>query len=284
VGLRDWNRTRPERTISFSTQVSIDAARDLEILRLCGEAGITNVFIGIETPNQDSLRETKKHQNVGIDLIQQIELFLQHGISVTAGMIVGFDHDGASIFERQFEFAMASPVPIFTLSALVAPAATPLFARMKRENRLTPGGNVAGSPWDTNIVPVGMTRQELLEGLRWLCQELYRPENFTRRVLRMIDCLQPVTGPLSADLGSIGEPRPIESEALLVVQNIRNLGPGERQMIPTILHAMQQKPHSRRQVIDSLYRYAQARCVYDAGGVWQPQPKISENLVQLSNR
>jgi radical SAM superfamily enzyme YgiQ (UPF0313 family) len=285
TGLRDWNRTRPGRAMSFTTQVSVDAARDPELLQLCGEAGITSVFVGIETPNQDSLRETKKRQNVGIDLIQQIELFLQYGISVTAGMMIGFDHDGPGIFEQQFDFAMESPVPIFTLSALVAPAATPLFARMKREARLTSGGDVAGSPWDTNIVPARMTRQELLEGLRWLCRELYRPENFTKRVLRMIDCLRSVKGPFSADLGSIGEPRAVESEALLVIQKIRSLGAEERRMIPTILHAMQEKPHSRRQVTDALYRYAQARCVYQAGGVWQPQPTtVSTDFVQLEPR
>jgi hypothetical protein len=84
--------------------------------------------------------------------------------------MVGFDHDGPDIFERQFEFAMAAPVPIFTLSALVAPAATPLFARMKSEQRLVEGGSdVAGSPWDTNMIPSRMSRPELLDGLRWLC-------------------------------------------------------------------------------------------------------------------
>ena len=282
IALRDWNRTRPGRTMSFTTQVSVDVARDPELLQLCAEAGITSVFVGIETPNQDSLRETHKRQNVGIDLIGQIQEFLHHGISVTAGMMVGFDHDGPDIFERQLEFAMRSPVPIFTLSVLVAPAATPLFARMKRDGRLTAGSDVAGSPWDTNIVPARMTRQELFTGARWLCRELYQPDNFTKRVLQMIDCLRPVSGPSCTDLNLVEEPRSVEFEALLVIQNIRNLGPEERRMIPTILTAMQRKPESRRQVLDALYRYAQARCVYDAGDVWQPQPRQGDAFVQLA--
>lgn len=280
VALRDWNRTRSGHTVSFTTQVSIDSSRDPELLQLCAEAGMTSVFVGIETPNEESLRETRKRQNVGIDLARQIELFLAHGISVTAGMIVGFDHDGPDIFERQLRFAMSCPVPIFTLSALVAPVATPLFARLKGENRLTDGFDVAGSPWSTNIVPARMTRRELLDGVRWLWEELYRPENFTQRVLRMIDCLNPVTGPLAADLGAIGEPRPVESEALLVIQRIRRYGPRERKMIPEILHAMQNRPHSRRQVTDALFRYAQARCVYEAGGMWQPQPSLHNGVQQ----
>ena len=55
---------------------------------------MTRVFIGIETPNVESLQETKKRQNVGVDLIDQIQVFLDHGIAVIAGMIVGFDNDG----------------------------------------------------------------------------------------------------------------------------------------------------------------------------------------------
>jgi radical SAM superfamily enzyme YgiQ (UPF0313 family) len=124
--LRDWNRARSAGAIHFSTQVSIDAARAPEILRLLSEAGVTWVFVGIETPNQESLRESKKRQNVGVDLLAQVQAFLDHGISVTAGMIVGFDQDGPDIYERQFDFAMASPIPIFSVGALVAPAATPL--------------------------------------------------------------------------------------------------------------------------------------------------------------
>ena len=92
--LADWNASRKDGPVAFHTQVSIDAARDPEIMRLCGEAGLTRVFIGIETPNEESLRETGKRQNVGINLVDQIQVFLDHGISVTGGMIVGFDHDG----------------------------------------------------------------------------------------------------------------------------------------------------------------------------------------------
>jgi radical SAM superfamily enzyme YgiQ (UPF0313 family) len=88
AALRDWNSRRPDGPVAFHTQVSIDAARDPEIMHLCGEAGLTRVFIGIETPNVESLKETGKRQNVGIDLVAQIEVFLAHGIAVTGGMIV----------------------------------------------------------------------------------------------------------------------------------------------------------------------------------------------------
>jgi len=196
AALRDWNAARPDGPVAFNTQVSIDAARDPEILRLSAEAGMTSVFIGIETPNEESLRESHKRQNVGVDLLGQVRAFLEHGMAVTAGMIVGFDHDGPDIFKRQYEFAQASPIPIFSLGALVAPAATPLFARIKEAGRLVEGGpEVAALPWDTNILPTLMSRAELLSGMRWLCNRLYSPQAFACRVVQMIEALGPQLGP-----------------------------------------------------------------------------------------
>jgi radical SAM superfamily enzyme YgiQ (UPF0313 family) len=110
-----------------------------------------HVYVGIETPNEESLRETKKRQNVGVDLLAQARRFVEHGISVTAGMIIGFDHDGPDIFARQLEFAMASPIPVFSVGALVAPAATPLHARMKAMGRLVPDRAELACPRGTPI-------------------------------------------------------------------------------------------------------------------------------------
>jgi hypothetical protein len=265
AALRDWNRTRPTGPMAFSAQISIDAARDPELLQLLAEAGMTWVFIGLETPNQESLRETKKRQNVGVDLLQHVQRFMEHGISVTGGMMVGFDHDGPDIFERQFEFAMASPIPIFSLGALVAPAATPLFERMQRAGRLVNGGSeVAASPWDTNIVPAKMSREELFIGLRWLCERLYAPENFGRRVLQMVDALRPAPG--VADVNGAAPLRPIESEALVLIEQVLRRGPEERKMCAAVFRAMQTKPFTGKLVMAALYRYAQIRCMYETAG------------------
>ena len=95
--------------------------------------------------------------------------FVEHGICVEAGMIVGLDGDDARIFERQFEFSQRCPVPVFTLSALYAPAATPLFARLKKDGRLSEEDDVASQapgPWKTNVIPLGMSGDELRQALR----------------------------------------------------------------------------------------------------------------------
>jgi len=275
AGLRDWNMARERGPVSFGTQVSIDAARDPEMMSLLGEAGMTWVFIGIETPNVESLKETKKRQNVGIDLVQQVEVFLEHGVAVIGGMIVGFDHDGPDIFNLQYEFGMSTPIPIFTLGALVAPHSTPLYDRMAEAQRLVSDGTeYAGAPWETNITPTLMSRQQLVEGLRWLCNTLYSPENFARRVLRMIECLGPQRGPFAGERPAIAwAPRAVEQQALSVIKKVLRSGRDERRMAATIFDAMARKPASEMAVMLALFRYAQVRHLYEVGNFWEPHPQ-----------
>ena len=279
AALRDWNAARTDGPVAFHTQVSIDAARDGEIMRLCGEAGLTRVFIGIETPNEASLRETGKRQNVGIDLVEQVQVFLDHGISVTGGMIVGFDHDDASIFDLQYEFAMATPIPIFTLGALVAPAATPLYDRMLESGRLVADGSETQGVWNTNILPTLMTRDELFAGLKRLGNRLYRPANFARRVIAMIERMGPQLGPFKQGY-TPHKPRPVELEALGVIRKLISSGPEEKRMFRDISAAMAARPETGTMVMMSLFSYAQVRCLYDVGRYWEPEiaeavPKVA---------
>jgi radical SAM superfamily enzyme YgiQ (UPF0313 family) len=120
--LRDWNARQTAGHVTFMTQVSLDVAADDDLLRRCAAAGLTHFFIGIETPNADSLREARKPQNLKRDMVGDVEHVLSHGISVSGGLIAGFDSDGPDIFDRQYDFAMRLPVPVYSVGALVAPA------------------------------------------------------------------------------------------------------------------------------------------------------------------
>ena len=271
AALAEWNASRPDGPVAFHTQVSIDAARDPEIMQLCAEAGLTRVFIGIETPNEESLRETKKRQNVGIDLVSQIQIFLDHGISVTGGMIVGFDHDGPDIFQRQLDFAMATPIPIFTLGALVAPAATPLFDRMKESGRLVEGGpEKTIGVWNTNILPTLLTRDQLFNGLKWLGNHLYDPQNFGRRVVAMIERMGPQRGPFQEGY-TPHKTRPVEAQARSVIRKLISSGPKERQMYKDIATALSKNPGAGTMAMMALFSYAQVRCLYLKDQYWEPE-------------
>ena len=269
IAMRDWNNRQPDGRLTFSTQLSIDAAKHADILQLCTEAGITYVLIGLETPNEASLRETKKRQNVGLDLVEHIQRFLDYGIAVMGGLIVGFDADGLDIFERQDQLAMAVPVPIFMLGALIAPETTPLYARLQRDHRLLseqkPGAN---APWETNIVPQQMTRDQLLTGLRWLGNRLYHPAAFGQRVAQFLDNYHQ---PPAAGWRIRKRYTAVEKGLMEVAQSVCRLGSEEKRMFFETAVALVKKPAVQALLMHMMFQYAQIRYVYQQNGFWEPQ-------------
>ena len=86
----DWQRQHGY-PLAFFTEASLDLAEDDELMRLMAEAGLVAVFIGIESPDEEALRETKKYQNVRGSLVDRVRKVQDAGLEVYAGMIVGFD-------------------------------------------------------------------------------------------------------------------------------------------------------------------------------------------------
>ena len=268
AALGHWNENPDRGPVFFATQASIDAARDEELLRMCGEAGLTVMFVGIETPNEAGLLETKKHQNLLDDPLEQIQRFLDHGILVLSGMMVGFDADGPDIFERQFDFAMSSQLPLFSLGAVVAPEATPLHARMRDSERLIEGGDeTAATPWVANIVPAGMTCEQMSVGMRWLANRLYHLEFFGERIVQFIESFRPSAGGLRIRDGS----RPdLNRETGTLLQRFLRSGPEEMKTSLRVERALARKASVTSMVQSIMVQYAQIRCLYERAGYWDP--------------
>ena len=271
AGIRDWNARQTGGRFRFTTQVSIDAAGDEELLRMCADAGLTHVFIGIETPNEESLREAKKRQNLKKNLLDEIQRFVDFGISVDCGMIVGFDGDDTSIFSRQYEFAMATSVPIFSLGTLVAPAATPLHARLLKEGRLDQkGSEIAAGPWNTNIIPKLMTREQLFEGVKWLCNSLYRPDAFEERVAKLIATFGQRRERRAGDDEQGTSLRAVNTDSANLIHRQSRIGAAERKMLSNILKMFPQNPAAAQHVMGALFMYFQIRYMYEHGRFWEP--------------
>jgi len=266
VAVHDWNVRRTDGMVKFGTQVSIDSARDEELLRLWARAGLTHCFIGIETPNEDSLRETKKRQNMHINLVEQVEKFLAQGIGVLAGMMIGFDSDGPDIFQRQFDFAMESPIPVFALNTLVAPPGTPLFDRLQVEGRIKLDSGTGFMLGRTNFVPAKLTAEELECGFRWLANKLYAPRNFEHRLMRFFEKMEPVIDGVDASTSKL-QPA-VDS---LVIEGIRNLGPEEASMIERVGRRIGNSPRISHVTMEWLRHYQQVRFMYQQGGIWNSE-------------
>ncbi len=182
-GLIKWRKGKIG--MPFSTEASINLADDPELVKLMTQAGFDTVFVGIETPNEESLTECSKTQNKGRDLVESVKRLQRAGLQVQGGFIVGFDNDPPSIFQQQVDFIQKSGIVTAMVGLLQAPLGTRLYERMKQEGRLVSefsGDNVDGS---TNILPK-MGLEPLREGYRRLLDQIYAPESYYERVVTFL--------------------------------------------------------------------------------------------------
>jgi radical SAM superfamily enzyme YgiQ (UPF0313 family) len=176
----EWQRERGY-PLTFFTEASLDLADDPELLSLMVDANISTVFVGIESPNEESLRETKKYQNVrkGGTSIERVLAIQDAGLDVWCGMILGFDNDDATIFAAQREYLSDARILHAMVGMLSAIPKTPLHARLAAEGRLDEENE---AEFGTNVIPLRMSREELRDGYVKLLQELYEPTAYFDRL------------------------------------------------------------------------------------------------------
>jgi len=180
--LRDYQRTHGYR-FRFGTEASLNLARDDELMRLFNEANFEWVFIGIESPDEASLKETKKFQNTAGDILDSVRAIYARGIDVHAGFIVGFDNDTVETFEKQYRFIVDSGIQMAMIGLLMAVEKTPLYERLERDGRLRASAfGPDNSKLATNVIPAGMTYDELVSGYQALYRRLLEPGAIAARV------------------------------------------------------------------------------------------------------
>lgn len=178
----------------FLTEASVNLADDEELMTLMAEAGFQRVFVGIETPVEDSLKECNKFQNQGRDLVSIIKRIQNHGMEVLGGFIVGFDSDPPTIFEKQIAFIQKSGVVTAMVGLLNAFPGTVLYNRLKEERRLLEhcsGNNVDGS---INFIPK-MGINTLTEGYRNILKTIYSPREYYERIRTFLKEYKPAQLP-----------------------------------------------------------------------------------------
>lgn len=171
--------------LSLFTEASIDLADDPELMQLMTDANILAVFIGIESPNEASLRETKKFQNVraGGTILEKVHRIQDAGMDVWCGMILGFDNDDHTIFDAQREFIRDARIANSMTGMLWAFRKTPLYDRLVQEGRLDPSD---APEFGTNVIPLRISREELREGYIQVMDDLYTPEAYFGRLDALI--------------------------------------------------------------------------------------------------
>lgn len=198
--LIEWQKGK--NGLPFNTEASINLADDPQLMDLMVKAGFNTVFVGIETPNEDSLIECNKKQNRNRDLVESVKKIQRAGMMVQGGFIVGFDSDSEQIFEQQANFIRKAGITTAMIGLLQAPAGTRLYKRLIGEGRLLgemTGDNADGS---TNIIP-HLDIQILKAGYITLIKQLYQPKEYYKRCLTLLKTIKAPEIHRSLDLSYI---------------------------------------------------------------------------------
>jgi radical SAM superfamily enzyme YgiQ (UPF0313 family) len=181
--LGEWMRSHGF-PFQILTEASIDLAGCDDLIAKMVAAGFDCVFVGIETPSPEALRETHKMQNLATDLNRSVEKLVRSGLEVTAGFIMGFDADDADALDRQREWILRSPIPQAMLGLLTALPGTQLERRLRREGRLresSSGETFARPNFETKL-----PESTLLQTYRNALAQIYQPEEYFARCLRSL--------------------------------------------------------------------------------------------------
>ena len=186
--LIEWRKGK--KGCLFLTEASVNLSDDDELIELMVKAGFTQVFVGIETPDDTALAECSKSQNLNRDLVSSVKKLQGMGLQVMGGFIVGFDSDDDTIFERMIDFIQKTGIVTAMVGLLQAPVGTQLYQRMLREGRIRTcysGDNVDG---ETNIVPK-MDMEKLKLGYRKILDSIYSANGFYTRVRTFLKDYKP---------------------------------------------------------------------------------------------
>jgi radical SAM superfamily enzyme YgiQ (UPF0313 family) len=196
--LIDWQK-KHKYPFNFFTEASVNLARETDMIEGLVEAGFRKVFLGIETPVQESLKLTQKMQNTTMDLVESVRKMQKAGLEVLSGFIVGFDSDPPDVFNRVIEFIRHSAIPVSMVGILSALPGTQLTRRLLKEGRLLTESNGNNTLLDLNFVPT-MDPTKLVEGYKRIVTTIYESKHYYQRVLDFLSHYKPrIRQKLTAD-------------------------------------------------------------------------------------
>ncbi len=185
----EWMEER-HHPFSLNTEASINLADDDDLMRLMTRAGFDAVFVGIESPNEESLVECRKTPNKNRDLVASVKKIQRFGLEVQGGFILGFDQDPDSIFEKLARFIQETGIVTAMVGLLNAPKGTRLYKRLMSEGRILKAMTGNNTDLSINFLPK-MNLQTLMEGYQNVLKQIYSPKHYYKRVKQFLRDYKP---------------------------------------------------------------------------------------------
>jgi hypothetical protein len=191
--LRTWLEQR-QYPFEFTTEASLNLADDTELLKQLNQANFIGVFVGIESPDTNTLVATRKKQNTRRDIAQSVHRIYAAGLYVTAGFIIGFDSERGSVADSMIELIEEAAIPVCMIGLLYALPNTQLARRLENEGRLNadllfdPAAGMDQCTQGLNFDTL-RSRGEILSDYKRVLEQIYDPAAYAGRLERLAGLL-----------------------------------------------------------------------------------------------
>jgi radical SAM superfamily enzyme YgiQ (UPF0313 family) len=241
--------------VGFSTQLTVTLAKDEELQGLLADANFRRYLVGIESPNAASLRSVNKIQNIRQDLVADIRKILSNGVALIGSMVIGFDEDEEDIFDLHLKFYQDACIPNIYLHLLRADPGTPLWARLRQEERLLDLSplrerGLVNLRNGSNVQPKKMTRTRMLEGFRYTMHELQSWSRWRDRIRGFVE--------LAARERRVREVHPGPAEILRLADDLSLPREAKSAIEEVAVYAASERPYMMSIIQDCVLNFSMA--------------------------
>ncbi len=254
--LKEWLQ-KHDYPFEFTTEASINIADDDDMLLSMKEANFFGIFVGIESPDPETLIQMRKKQNTKRNIAESIHKIYGYGMFVTAGFILGFDSEKVSVAQSMTDFIEECCVPICMVGLLYALPGTQLTRRLEKEGRLHKGHEIMRVEQAGDQCTLGCNfdtkrpLRDILTDYRTVLTNVFSPEAYAGRLRRLSSMLDRSGRPQQLADGDIRKNHGVN----LLYKVIDRLPEAREPFWRTFVEVAKKNPGALRQVVTMMAIY-----------------------------
>ena len=254
--LKEWLQ-KHDYPFEFTTEASINIADDDDMLQAMKDANFFGIFVGIESPDPETLIQMRKKQNTKRNIAESIHKIYGYGMFVTAGFILGFDSEKVSVAQSMTDFIEECCVPICMVGLLYALPGTQLTRRLEKEGRLHKGHDIMRVEQAGDQCTLGCNfdtkrpLREILTDYRTVLTNVFSPEAYAGRLRRLSGMLDRSGRPAQLADGDIRKNHGVD----LLYQIINRIPEAREPFWKTFVEVGKKNPGALRQIVTMMAIY-----------------------------
>jgi radical SAM superfamily enzyme YgiQ (UPF0313 family) len=254
--LKEWLE-KHDYPFEFTTEASINIADDDDMLKAMKDANFFGIFVGIESPDPETLIQMRKKQNTKRNIAESIHKIYGYGMFVTAGFILGFDTEKISVANSMTDFIEECCVPICMVGLLYALPGTQLTRRLEKEGRLHKGHDIMRVEQAGDQCTLGCNfdtkrpLRDILTDYRTVLASVFSPQAYAGRLSRLSTMLDRSDRPTKLADGDIRKNHGVD----LLYQVINRLPEAREPFWKVFVEVGKKNPGALRQIVTMMAIY-----------------------------